>query len=90
MLDYLTKVFKSKEENKVETHDDIMKVKTKKLENLSENTPIDNKKTVVQVIKSQIRLHEHTGLPISDPIPIPIRKYKGLTFIIIIVIRFHI
>ena len=90
MLDYLTKVFKSKEENKVETHDDIMKVKTKKLENLSENTPIYNKKTIVRVTSSQIRIHEHTGLPISDPILIPIRKYKGLTFIIIIVIRFHI
>ena len=90
MLNFLIKILNLKKEYKVETHDDIKKVKIKKQNNFSENSPIENKKTVVQVISSQTRIHEHTGLPISDPILIPIRKYKGLTFIIIIVIRFHI
>ena len=89
MLNYLIKILNLKKEYKVETHDDIKKVKIKKQNNFSENSPIENKKTVVQVINSQNRVHEHTGLPISDPILIPIRIYKGLTFIII-VIKCHI
>ena len=80
MLDYLIEMFKPKKANTIEKQGDIMKVKTKKQNNLSENSPVENKKTVVQIMSSQIRIHEHTGLPISDPIPIPIRKYKGLTF----------
>ena len=80
MLDYLIEMFKPKKSNIIEKQGDIMKVKTKKQNNLSDNSPVENKKTIVQIMSSQIRIHEHTGLPISDPIPILTRKYKGLIF----------
>ena len=43
---------------------------------LSESTPMDSGqfKVIVKVTSCRTRVHEHTGLPISDPIAIPVRK----------------